>query len=127
MEVCLFSNMLPATANRFMALIKYIFSLAEKWEVIEKNPARDISKLEENNIIERYLSAQETQNLLLELKRCDHPIVPDLIEFLILTGARKSEATKAKWSYMDIENGIWTVFPYLFGLPEIIDKSIRPV
>jgi len=99
----------PATSNRYMALIKYIFSLAEKWEVIEKSPARDISRLEENNIIERYLSALETENLLRELKRCDHPTVPDLIEFLILTGARKSEATNAKWSHMDIENNVWTV------------------
>jgi len=99
----------PASTNRYMALIKYIFSLAEKWEVIEKSPARSISKLEENNIKERYLSARETENLLKELKSCEHTTVPDLIEFLILTGARKSEASNAKWSYMDIENAIWTV------------------
>jgi len=99
----------PATSNRYMALIKYIFSLAEKWEVIEKSPARDISRLEENNIIERYLSALETENLLIELKACKHTTVPDLIEFLIVTGARKSEATQAKWSYMDFKNGVWTV------------------
>ncbi|HAR33897.1 MAG TPA: hypothetical protein DCR95_07370 [Desulfobacter sp.] len=66
-------------------------------------------------------------SLLPALKCCDHPTVPDLIEFLILTGARKSEATKAKWSYKDIEDGIWTVFPYLFVLPEIIDKFTRSV
>jgi site-specific recombinase XerD len=92
-----------------MALIKHIFSLAEKWEVIEKSPAMNISKLEENNIKERYLSDGETENLLRELKLCEHTVVPALIEFLILTGARKSEATNAKWSYMDIENAIWTV------------------
>ena len=86
----------PATTNRYLALVKYIFSLAEKWEVIDKSPARDISKLEENNIIERYLTAQETENLLRELKCCEHTVVPDLIEFLILTGARKSEATEAQ-------------------------------
>jgi len=35
--------------------------------------------------------------------------VPDLIEFLILTGARKSEATEAQWKYMDFKNALWTV------------------
>jgi len=99
----------PATTNRNMALVKYIFSLAEKWEVIENSPARGVSKLEENNIIERYLSAQETDNLLRELKLCEHTVVPDLIEFLILTGARKSEAVYAEWKYIDFENCIWTV------------------
>jgi len=99
----------PATTNRYMALLKYIFSLAEKWEVIDKSPARGTSKLEENNIVERYLTALETENLLRELKCCEHTIVPDLIEFLILTGARKSEATNAEWKHMDFENEIWTV------------------
>ena len=99
----------PATTNRYMALIKYIFSRAEKWEVIEKSPARDIPKLEENNIIERYLTSQETENLLRELKCCEHNFVPDLIEFLILTGARKNEAAEAQWKYMDYENAIWKV------------------
>jgi len=99
----------PGSTNRYMALVKYIFTLAEKWEVIEKSPARGISKLQENNIKERYLSAKETENLLKELKLSKYTTVADLIEFLILTGARKSEATNAKWTDMDIENGIWTV------------------
>lgn len=91
-------------------MIKYIFFLAEKWEVIEKSPSRDVSKLEENNIIERYLTATETErNLLKALKACNHTTVPDLIDFLIVTGARKSEAAHAKWSYIDFENGLWTV------------------
>lgn len=99
----------PATINRYTALIKYIFSLAEKWEVIEKSPARDVSKLEENNIVERYLSTRETESLLKALRACKHTTVPDLIEFLIVTGARKGEATQAKWGYMDFEKGLWVV------------------
>jgi hypothetical protein len=35
----------PGSINRQMALIKYIFNLAERWEVIDKSPARNIAKL----------------------------------------------------------------------------------
>jgi site-specific recombinase XerD len=39
----------PGTVSRYMALVKYIFNLAERWEIIEKTPARYISKMEDNN------------------------------------------------------------------------------
>jgi integrase len=103
------SGLKPATVNRYMALVKYIFSLAERWEVISKSPARGVSRLEENNHKERYLSPEETSRLLKELSFCQSRVVPDLIEFLILTGARKSEAAKARWVEFDLERGLWTI------------------
>ncbi|KXB09111.1 hypothetical protein AKJ60_00955 [candidate division MSBL1 archaeon SCGC-AAA385M11] len=99
----------PASVNRYLALVKYIFSLAEKWEVIDKSPARNVAKLEENNQKERYLSQEETQQLLQELSNCQSTVVPDLIEFLILTGARRGEAMQAKWQDVDFERGVWTI------------------
>jgi len=99
----------PASVNRYMALVKYIFSLAERWEVIDKSPARGVSRLEENNHKERYLSAEETERLLREMSRCQSRVVPDLIEFLILTGARKGEAAKARWDDFDLERKVWTI------------------
>jgi hypothetical protein len=39
----------PGTVNRIMAVAKYIFALAERWETIDKSPARNISKLEDGN------------------------------------------------------------------------------
>jgi site-specific recombinase XerD len=99
----------PASVNRYMALVKYIFSLAERWEVIDKSPAKGVSKLEENNHKERYLTQEETQRLLHELTVCQSRVVPDLIEFLILTGARKSEAAHARWSDVDFERAAWTI------------------
>ncbi|MFW6179186.1 MAG: tyrosine-type recombinase/integrase [Desulfohalobiaceae bacterium] len=99
----------PASVNRYMALIKFVFSLAEKWEVIDKSPARGVSRLEENNKKERYLSQEETQRLLAAIKTCQSPVVPDLIEFLILTGARRSEAMQAMWPDVDLVRNIWTI------------------
>ncbi len=101
----------PGTVNRYMALVKYIFNLAEKWDVIEKTPARHISRLEDNNCKERYLSSEETKRLLGELKNCKSQVVPDIIELLILTGARKSEVVNLPWQELDLKQGLWTIPP----------------
>lgn len=98
-----------STVNRYLALVKYIFSLAERWEVIDKSPAKGVSRLEENNHKERFLSQEETHRLLHELTVCQSRVVPDMIEFLILTGARKSEAGWARWSDVDFERAVWTI------------------
>ncbi len=113
----------PASVNRHMALVKFIFSLAEKWEVIEKSPARGVSKLRENNHKERYLSCDETNRLLTELKNCKSDVVPDLVEFLILTGARRGEAMGMKWQDVDFERKSWTVPLSKSGKPRHIPLS----
>ena len=113
----------PATVNRFLALIKYIFNLAERWEVIEKSPARHVKDLEVNNKLERYLTTEETRNLLTALKTVENQVISDLIEFLILTGARKGEAMQARWQDVNWEQGIWTVPMSKSGKPRYIPLS----
>jgi len=113
----------PGSVNRYMALVKFIFSLAEKWELIDKSPARGLSMLADNNHKERYLTREETARLLHELNACNSEVVPDLIEFLILTGARKSEATNARWEDIDFERSLWTVPMSKSGKPRHIPLS----
>jgi integrase len=113
----------PGTINRLMALVKYVFSLAEKWEVIDKSPARGVSKLADNERKERFLTKDETERLLAALKQCNSEVLPDLVEFLILTGARKSEATQARWEHIDLEKGMWTVPISKSGKPRYIPLS----
>lgn len=108
---CMLMGNKPGTVNRYMALIKYIFNLAERWEVIDKTPARYISKLKDNNHKERYLNEEETERLLTALKSCKSVVVPDIIEFLILTGSRKSEAVNLPWMEIDFKNGLWIMPP----------------
>jgi integrase len=115
----------PGSVNRLMALVKYIFSLAEKWEVIDKSPARNVSKLADNERKERFLTKEETERLLEALKQCNSEVLPDLVEFLILTGARKSEATQARWKDIDLEKGMWTVPMSKSGKPRYIPLSKR--
>jgi len=101
----------PSSVNRYMALVKYIFNLAERWEVIDKSPARHVARIRDNNKKERYLSAEETDNLLKELVKARSQVVPDIIEFLILTGARRSEVVNLPRSELDMDKGRWTLPP----------------
>ena len=113
----------PGSVNRQMALVKYIFSLAEKWEVIDKSPSRGVAMLPDNNKIERYLTPTETSRLLHELQNCKSTVVSDIIEFLILTGARKGEAVNAKWNDVDFDHALWTVPISKSGKPRYIPLS----
>jgi len=109
----------PGSVNRYMALVKYIFNLAERWEIIDKAPTRNARKLEDNGARERYLDQEEVYRLIEALNSCKSQVVPDLIEFLLLTGARKTEAVELAWEEVDMERGIWE-------LPAQRNKARKP-
>ncbi|TVR02772.1 MAG: site-specific integrase [Desulfovibrionales bacterium] len=99
----------PGTVNRYMALVKYIFNLAERWEVIEKSPTRNVPRLEDNACKERFLTTEEMCRLLDALARCNRPAIPEIIEFLLLTGARRGEALGLCWKELDLDKGVWVL------------------
>lgn len=107
------------TVNRHMSLVKYIFSLAAKWECIEVNPCLNISRIPDNGVIGRYLSDDELQRLFMAMDASKSSVVADILAFLIYTGARKSEALHARWADIDLERGVWTI-------PAEISKSGKP-
>ncbi|SMP83321.1 Phage integrase family protein [Desulfonatronum zhilinae] len=102
-----------------MSVAKHVFTLAEKWEVIEKSPARNTQQLEDNSQKERYLTTAEMHRLLEALKGCNSTVVPDIVEFLMVTGARKTEVVELTWSEIDLTTATWT-------LPAERNKGKRP-
>ena len=97
----------PYQANRVLALLSKMFSLANAWEWREDNPVIGIQKYQEHkrNI---WLKDQELQRLYDVLDCYHNQSVADAIRLLILTGARKSEVLNATWDQFDIEKGVWT-------------------
>ena len=93
----------PATANRLVILMKFIFNLALKWEEpgVSQNPARGVRLFIENNQRERFLTAQEVQGLLAEVEKSSNPQLRYIIPMLVLTGARKREVLDARWADLD--------------------------
>lgn len=43
------------------------------------------------------------------LGKCNRPVIPDIIEFLLLTGARKREVVNLPWAEIDMDKHIWTL------------------
>ena len=101
-----------ATLNRIRALLSSIFNMVIDHDLLEVNPVSRVKKYKENNQIERYLSDEELQRLMLVLKYHEHYAISNktivaIIKFLLLTGVRKREAMDMQWSDVDFTKSTW--------------------
>jgi integrase len=97
----------PHQANRALALLSKMFSLAIQWDWRLDNPARGIERYPEAPR-ERWLSQEELGRLFDALAAHPNQRIADAVRLLILTGARRSEVLNASWDQFDLENGAWT-------------------
>ncbi len=96
-------------ANRCLALLSKMFSLAERWELRDKNtnPVQGVERFKEHRH-ERFLTSEELVRLAdilseAERTKTENLFVIAAIRLLILTGARLSEILTLKWSMVDFE------------------------
>ena len=115
----------PASANRLLILMRYIFNLALRWETpgVLKNPTKDVPLFEENNKRERYLSQEEAQRLYAVIQDSDSRMLQFIVPMLLLTGARKREVLDARWSDFDMGQQVWRVSISKSGKPRYIPLS----
>jgi integrase len=97
----------PYRANRAVALLSKIFSLAIKWEILTENPAKGIDKNPEQ-LRNRYLQPAEFERLMGTLDLWPNRPIAHAVLLLMLTGARRSEVLKATWDQFDLSGGLWT-------------------
>jgi integrase len=97
----------PTNANRAVALLSKMFSLAMKWGWRNDNPTMHVERNREQPR-NRYLSEDELARLKVALASYEHRQSADAIRLLLLTGARKTEVLAATWDQFDLEQGIWT-------------------
>lgn len=86
----------PEAANRSLVLLSMRLTLAIQNEWRESNPCRAVKKYPENQI-ERYLTAEETERLLAACDADQNQTAARIVEFLVLTGVRKSEVFSMEW------------------------------
>jgi integrase len=113
----------PATCNRMLFVLKYVFNCARRWNFLEESPARDVSALPEHGFRERYLSEEEALRLISVLSVTPNRQAARAIKLLLLTGARKSEILGARWEYVDFRQRILTVPLSKSGKPRHIPLS----
>ncbi len=95
----------PATVNRELACLKYMFTKAIEWEYVKINPAKTVKLLKEPPGRLRYLKPEEVDALL---RACASHIRPIVVTALN-TGMRKSEILNLKWREVDLGNRKVTV------------------
>jgi integrase len=97
----------PYRANRVIALLSKMFSLAVKWKLRTDNPSQGVERNDEAKR-ERYLTEPELKRLKTALAKHDDRDAADIFLFLLLTGARRGEVLAARWNDIDLKKAIWT-------------------
>ena len=99
----------PIRANRTLALLSKMFSLAEEWGLRPENtnPCRLVKRYKEIKR-QRYLSGVELARLgqvLAEVEKdgTENPYVVGAIRMLIFSGMRLGEVLGLRWEYIDFE------------------------
>lgn len=105
------TTLASATANRHLALLHRIFSLAIQWGYCEKNPASGISKFQENNQHQRFLNHDEIRRLFTAADEDDNTYAAAYIKLLLLKGVRRSEGLAMKWEHLQLTGSkpLWYV------------------
>ncbi len=97
----------PYQANRSVAVLSKMLSLAVKWEIRTDNPARGIERAPEEKR-ERFLAPVEIAKLAEVLASHKERTSCNAIRMLLLTGARRGEMLAARWAEFDLKAGVWT-------------------
>jgi integrase len=101
------SNYKPATVNRTVALMKRVFNLAIREDMVLKNPCWKVTMLKEDNKRDRVLSGEEFNRLLAELPAYLKPI----ITLGYYTGMRRGEILKLTWKKVNMQEGYLDLEP----------------
>jgi integrase len=97
----------PYIANRVVAVLSKMFSLAIRWGWRDANPCLGIERNYEQKR-KRYLSGDELARLTQALAAHSNRSVANAIRLLLLTGARRGEILSMRWADIDLGAGIWT-------------------
>jgi hypothetical protein len=92
----------PYVANRAVAVLSKMFSLAIKWQWRSDNPAKGVERNQETKR-NRYLSGDELGRLTQVLATHEDQQAANIIRLLLLTGARRGEVQAARWDQLDLD------------------------
>ncbi len=100
------SKRAPTQANRTIAVLSRMFTLAIRWGMRADNPCKTIERNVEGKR-QRYLTGAELARLTTALTELPDQGAANAIRLLLLTGARRGEVLAAKWTDFDLEEGSW--------------------
>jgi len=95
------AEVMPATVNRELALLKSMFNLAIKWGKASTNPMSGVKLFKEEMKPRRVLSPDESERLIEASPNYLQPIVIVALH----TGMRKAEILGLRWDMVDLDRG----------------------
>jgi integrase len=108
------------SANRFLASVRACLQQAWRLSKVVENVAAKVSFLPENPPRSRVLSDEELQAVVQALAEIEDPWDRAAITLIIETGARKSEALRAKWEDFDLQARTWRIPSPKAGHPQLV-------
>lgn len=91
-----------ANVNRTIVVLKRMFNLAVREDLVPKNPCWKVKMLQENNARDRVLSVEEIDRLLFHLPRYAALVV----HFAYLTGMRSGEIFNLTWDRVSLKDRV---------------------
>lgn len=95
-----------ASADHHPKLLRRMFSMAQEYELIDKNPLSKFSLFNHDNKVEHYLDVVQLGQLMDVLRTDDNRAVCNIAILLLGTGCRLNEILSAKKADIDIENRV---------------------
>jgi integrase len=97
-------NYAPGTIGRVIVILRFLFNLARKWNVLRGNEnAASSIPVPPDVQRNRFLDKSEIERLIEALTKDANQVAAKAILLLLLTGARRNEVTHARWEYVDLD------------------------
>jgi integrase len=97
----------PASVNRELEVMRRIYNLAIREDMVIKNPCWKVTRLPERNARDRVLSQEEFERLIRELPR--H--AADIVTAAYYTGMRAGEIFGLTWDRVNMKEGYFNLTP----------------
>jgi integrase len=109
-----------STANRYMAVLSHVFTMAIEWQWCQENLVKKLRKLREPRGRTRFLSDEERQRLLDACKISSNQDLYMLVVLSLSTGCRKGELAKLTWDMVDLVRGTLTFLDTKNGTNRVV-------
>jgi len=101
-------NNQPVHGNRIHAVLAKMLNFAVEHEYIKINPIAGLKKMGNEKSRDRYYTPEEIKALWSTFEKQGEPIA-GLLKMLLLTGQRRGETSKMKWTDIDFNSNVWTI------------------